>query len=214
MRGVLKVNEEKKRKNRTVLIIVLVVAGLITLCCIISVITGYFGQKTGIFEEKKVEKEKEDITKEKEEPENEFDMLELFGNDEWHFAVIACEWSRTIGGEYFGSTANAQYMKVHVYIKNVSKSPSYVFTDFNLIDEEGNTYDRSEDEFYIGDKAFFLDKLNPGVSKTGILVFDVPKKEGYKLKVTTGFLEEPAFVRLEEMTVSQARKRLEELKQE
>jgi hypothetical protein len=197
----------KKKSNRTVLIIVLCIVGLLTICCVVTVISGIFSNKMDQFMKKEVKKEGE-ITKEEEKKEkkNDFEMLENFGNDDWAFMVGACEWSKYVGDGYFGSRANANYMKIYFCIVNISKEPHYLMADFSLVDNEGNKYDRSDDEFYLGDKAFFLDKLNPGVSKGGILLFDVPKKEGYKLKVQTDFFSEPVYVNLKNMSVSEAQK--------
>jgi archaellum component FlaG (FlaF/FlaG flagellin family) len=69
--------------------------------------------------------------------------------------------------------ASGEYIIVTLTIKNIGNKPATITgSDFQL--ERGDTrYDASS--VTVGaEKGFFLTKLNPGVSHTGIIVFDVP----------------------------------------
>ncbi|WP_416386119.1 DUF4352 domain-containing protein [Alkalithermobacter thermoalcaliphilus] len=60
---------------------------------------------------------------------------------------------------------------------------------FKLTDSEGRTYDpdATADIYVNGQNMFFLDKINPNLTKTGYIVFDLadPNAE-YILNVTGG----------------------------
>ncbi len=55
---------------------------------------------------------------------------------------------------------------------------------FILMDDRGIYYESSKKWFTGAGNMYSLSRLNPGVSKDGYIVFDVPKKFHYKLKVS------------------------------
>jgi hypothetical protein len=79
----------------------------------------------------------------------------------------------TYGPEFMNEKASGEFIIVRLTVKNVGKDPATISgSDFRL--ERGDTkYDSAS--VTISDKdGFFLTKLNPGTSRTGIIVFDVP----------------------------------------
>lgn len=104
------------------------------------------------------------------------------------YTVNGIRWQKRIGNEYYGQDANARFLLLNVVVKNNDNNAQMV-NEFQLADENGATYDPDNGAvMYIGDKSFLFENLNPGVSKSGIVVFDVPSDHKYKLKVFGGFM--------------------------
>ena len=58
---------------------------------------------------------------------------------------------------------------------------------FKLVDDTGAQYETSAKAWSVEGSIGVLDSLNPGVSKQGYIVFDVPKGKHYKLAVSGGY---------------------------
>ncbi|MFJ2033736.1 DUF4352 domain-containing protein [Streptosporangium sp. NPDC087985] len=84
---------------------------------------------------------------------------------------------KRVGGEYFGSDAQGQYVLVHVTVENIGDK-AQLFSDSSqkLIDTGGRQYDAdSGAALGLKDSNAFLKNINPGNTVSGILLFDVPK---------------------------------------
>ncbi|TJX14981.1 DUF4352 domain-containing protein [Tissierella creatinini] len=61
---------------------------------------------------------------------------------------------------------------------------------FRIIDNQDRSFDASNDTnlmVILGDEYLFLDDINPGMSKTGVFVFEVPNDiNEYFLEVDSG----------------------------
>lgn len=73
---------------------------------------------------------------------------------------------------------------------NDTKARTFSSTQFKIIDEEDREFDAYTDAnlmMLLGDKDIFLKECNPGMSRTGVFVFEVPEDvETYSLKVFSG----------------------------
>ena len=125
------------------------------------------------------------------------------------YTVNSISTATTLGSEYLNQTANGVYLVVEVRVKNNGQKAMMIDTNlFSLVDGEivydsdgtasmyANT-DESGTNF-----GFFLENLNPGLEKTGNVVFDVPQSiidsSTKQLKVTTGFFgTESALINLQ-----------------
>jgi hypothetical protein len=114
------------------------------------------------------------------------------------YTVNSISTATTLGSEYFNQTANGVYLVVEVRVKNNGQKAMMVDTNlFSLVDGEivydsdgsASTYANTDESGT--NLGFFLENLNPGLEKTGKVVFDVPQSiiDGAtkQLKVTTGF---------------------------
>jgi hypothetical protein len=70
---------------------------------------------------------------------------------------------------------------------NTDKSSSNI-PPFKLIDSRGAEYDTTSDSFYLQRDFSVLEKLNPDVTKRGTILFDVPRRTDYKLRLSGGIL--------------------------
>jgi hypothetical protein len=79
---------------------------------------------------------------------------------------------------------------------NKDKSSS-VIPSLKLVDAQGREYDESSNGFYVTDYLSPMKSVNPDIMTSGYLVFDVPPKRKYSLKLSGGLTSgEYAFVDL------------------
>ncbi len=73
---------------------------------------------------------------------------------------------------------------------NDTKARTFSSTQFKIVDDnkrEYATYTDTNLMMILGDKNIFLEECNPGMSRTGIFVFEVPEDiKSYSLKIDSG----------------------------
>ena len=125
------------------------------------------------------------------------------------YTVNSLSTATTLGSEYFNQTANGVYLVVEVRVKNNGQKAMMIDTNlFSLVDGEivydsdgtASMYANTDESGT--NLGFFLENLNPGLEKTGNVVFDVPQSiidsSTKQLKVTTGFFgTESALINLQ-----------------
>ena len=100
------------------------------------------------------------------------------------FSVKSVSRASSVGPDLMPQKASGEFIVIRLSLTNVGKDPATISnTDFHL--KAGDvTYDASSAGMMAG--GFFLEKLNPGVSHTGNIIFDVPASTSpskYKLVV-------------------------------
>ena len=121
------------------------------------------------------------------------------------YTVNSLSTATTLGSEYFNQTANGVYLVVEVRVKNNGQKAMMIDTNlFSLVDGEIVYDSDGTASMYANtdESGFFLENLNPGLEKTGKVVFDVPQSiidsSTKQLKVTTGFFgTESALINLQ-----------------
>lgn len=88
-------------------------------------------------------------------------------------------------------TTEGKFIAVTAKLTNNDKeSRTFSSTQFKIIDDQGRefgTLTSMDLMLILGDKDMFLESCNPGMSRTGIFVFEVPEDlESYSLKVGSG----------------------------
>jgi Domain of unknown function (DUF4352) len=88
------------------------------------------------------------------------------------YSVVSVSRASTVGEGFLAKQAAGEFIIVRLSVKNVGKEGASISNgDFHL--KRGDTeYDA--DNGVMIDGEFFLEKLNPGTRKTGVIVFDVP----------------------------------------
>lgn len=80
-----------------------------------------------------------------------------------------------VGSEYLNAEPSGQFVLVRVTVLNTSNEAEYFFdSDQVLVDEQGRKHSTSSDSIYLDDNTFSFEKINPGVSMDGVLLFDIP----------------------------------------
>jgi Telomeric repeat-binding factor 2. len=90
---------------------------------------------------------------------------------------------RRVGDQYFGQTAQGQFVLVYVTVRNIGdEARTFDSSGQKLTDAQGRDFDADgAATIAMGEQSnAFLKDINPGNGVKGILIFDVPK--GVKLK--------------------------------
>ena len=87
---------------------------------------------------------------------------------------------------YPNTPPDAQYLFVDLQMQNDDKEQRTI-PDFKLKDENNAEYGTSDKAWALEGSVGLLQDLNPGVSKRGFVIFDVPQNHKYKLKVSDGY---------------------------
>jgi hypothetical protein len=109
------------------------------------------------------------------------------GDFEWVFTKI--EKKSKIGSTYFSEKADGVFIILYTTVENTGKSAQYLDSSFvKLFDEEDREF--SSKGVYT-DNAISFDKINPGIKKEGIIVFDVPTDIKIKeIRVSSNLIED------------------------
>ena len=108
------------------------------------------------------------------------------------YKVEGKEVKDTVGDKYINKKARGKYLILKVNVTNNDKKSRIVDSSlFQLIDEDGIIYepDSKADEYINNKDMFFFDEINPNITKTGYIAFDLvnPNIE-YDLRITDGML--------------------------
>ena len=112
------------------------------------------------------------------------DKLTLKGTT---YQVTSARTAKSVGDEYVGAQANGVFVLVDLSLTNRKKEPATISeSEIKLIGGNGSEYSQSTDAQFSLDNAFFiLEEIQPGVTQTGTLVYDLPPKavKGAMLRV-------------------------------
>ena len=108
------------------------------------------------------------------------------------YRVDGVQFKKSLGNEYVSETADGIFLLVPLSIKNVSKEGHTLDNSmFKLTDEHGTEYESSNRGTTAvemsGGKTLFLKQCQPNIQTSGVLVFEVPSKGVYDLKLSGGF---------------------------
>ncbi|MCM3757362.1 DUF4352 domain-containing protein [Sporosarcina aquimarina] len=108
------------------------------------------------------------------------------------FTVNSTSTAKNVGGEY-GQNAQGTYLLVNVTVKNTGNESITADTSFFQIKAGDKTYDADSTASIYANEAtdFFRQQVNPDLSATGVVVFDVSDElianPELMLQVQTGF---------------------------
>lgn len=111
-----------------------------------------------------------------------------------------------VGNEFINQAAQGVFKVVEVSLTNNQKDAITINgTSFKLVDDKGREFTYSTDgqtAFDIGenngDSKFFLQSLNPGLTMTGKIVFDIPADaKGLIMKASGGMMGEEIELKVE-----------------
>ncbi len=94
---------------------------------------------------------------------------------------------------FYKKPDGAIYVKVSLSILNQSNESTIAIASLcHLIDDNGKIYDISVEEgvelSLYGENDLFLTQINPGIKKSGFLVFEIPERKRYFLELSGGIL--------------------------
>ncbi|GEM_PF-6181626 len=107
----------------------------------------------------------------------------------FEYQVRGARWSNTLsklGSSYGNIPPDAMFLSVNLHVENIDRQERTI-PPFKLIDQEGREYGTSNKAWMAENALGIIDSINPGVSKSGVIVFDVPRNNSYKLRVSGGY---------------------------
>jgi hypothetical protein len=117
-----------------------------------------------------------------------YELGQQFSVGYWTYLCQRAFRTPFIGSDAFTfERANAQFVVIQITARNDDTSASTI-PPFKLMDAEGRTYDESSAGMLNGGFFSVLEELNPGVSKTAFVAFDVPMNRTYELAVSGGIV--------------------------
>lgn len=95
----------------------------------------------------------------------------------FEFTVTRLEKRDRVGGEFLSKDAQGVFLLVHVKVTNIGdESESFMGAEQKLFDAKGREFEASsEAAFYLDDSKSLYEKINPGNSVDGVVLFDIPK---------------------------------------
>lgn len=112
------------------------------------------------------------------------DKLTLKGTT---YRVTDVKTAKEIGDQYTGATANGTFIVVDLQLTNEEDEPATIIEDnIRIIGGNGSSYSTSDDAILVyPDQTILLEEIQPGVTESGKLVYDLPPGavKGAKLQV-------------------------------
>lgn len=106
------------------------------------------------------------------------------------YVVTQAKKTKTVGNEFLNKKTEEQFVMVKVKVKNNDKESRTIDTNlFKIKDNQGREFsaDVEADIYVNNNSSFFLEQVNPGTSRTGYIVFEIPKDaKGLTLEVSSG----------------------------
>lgn len=130
-------------------------------------------------------------TEDEQKPEKVYSMNENIVVDYLSYKITKAETFNEMGVVVYNKETNGKFIKVYMDITNNAKETKNIFSPrFEIEDNQGRIYHRlSDDIIYIADYIEFGKQLQPGLTASGAIVFELPKDSSeLKLVVSGDFL--------------------------
>ncbi|MFH1311480.1 MAG: DUF4352 domain-containing protein [Nanoarchaeota archaeon] len=96
----------------------------------------------------------------------------IVGNFAYKFSNLRKQYE--IGNDHFGDKANGIFLIFDVEVENIGNQAEYINDKIYIIDNQGREFAQDDGAWiYLKDNLVF-EKLNPGLTKKGQIIFDVP----------------------------------------
>ena len=104
--------------------------------------------------------------------------------DDLTYKVTRAETFTVMGASLFEKETSGKFVKVYLDITNSGKETQQAFSSrFTLVDSQNRQFDRlSDDSLYISDAVEFGIQLQPSLTSSGAVVFEIPK-DSYGLRL-------------------------------
>lgn len=108
------------------------------------------------------------------------------------YRVSDFSFRKSVGNEFVGETANGIYLLISLDLMNVDDEPHTLDGSlFSITDLDGRKYEYSTNGSTAlamsGYKTLFLEQCQPNIQMSGILIFEVSRKDKYYLHLAGGF---------------------------
>jgi hypothetical protein len=125
------------------------------------------------------------------------DKLTLKGTT---YRVTKVKTAQEIGDQYTGATANGTFIVVDLQLTNEKDEPATIIEDnIRIVGGNDSSYSTSDDAILVyPDQSLLLEEIQPGVTESGKLVYDLPPEavKGSRLQVEDLFSGSTGEIRL------------------
>lgn len=80
-----------------------------------------------------------------------------------------------VGTEYFGDSADGIFLIFNLEVNNLGNGADYINNEIYILDNQGREFSQDDDSWIYLDDNFIFEELNPGLTKKGQIIFDIPK---------------------------------------
>jgi hypothetical protein len=128
-------------------------------------------------------KSSEEVVQEQPKPQQEFKLGDKIAAGEFAWKITKMTKQKSIGediaGTFFGEEASGEFLIIDVEIENTGKSANYLMDSFiKLVDDQNREFSADTmAAIYLKPEgsALMFELVNPGITKKGKIVYDVPK---------------------------------------
>ena len=103
------------------------------------------------------------------------DKLTLKGTT---YQVTSASTAKSVGDQYLGEEASGVFVLIDLNLTNKKKEPATISdSNIRLIGGNGSEYSQATDaSFVLNDPIIFFEEIQPGITQSGQLIYDVPPK--------------------------------------
>lgn len=102
------------------------------------------------------------------------------------YCLWSARWAKQLPGDVFDRRPNASFLILDVSVRNDDKKARTI-PPFHLLDDQGREHQEDSAGAFLDNSLGLIESLNPGVTKQGLILFDVLASDTYKLKVSGGY---------------------------
>lgn len=81
----------------------------------------------------------------------------------------------SVGDQFLGEDANGIFLIIDVEIENIGNDADYINNAIYIIDNQGREFEQDDGSWIYLEDNFIFEELNPGLTKKGQVIFDIPK---------------------------------------
>jgi hypothetical protein len=115
------------------------------------------------------------------------------------YKVTSVRAATSVGNDFMKEEANGTFLLVDVALTNEKNEPATIMADaLRLVGGNGSVYTVSDDALLAVDDQFILEEIQPGLSESGTLVYDLPTSAvaGAELQVEDLFSDDKGRIKL------------------
>lgn len=130
-----------------------------------------------------------DVPQPQQAPEQEEDRPQSFQQGCFYMTINSYQYRKTIGDSFMSETADGKYLLVNLSVKNTCNQTQMLDgSDFYVETNDGVRFEYSINASTTlemsGAKTFSFRECQPGITTTGVLIFEVPKEDTYRLRLS------------------------------
>jgi hypothetical protein len=109
------------------------------------------------------------------------DSIKTYGLNEeiiikdFKYTFLSAKTQNSVGSEFFGEDASGIFLIIDLEVENVGNEAEYIPNEIYIIDNQEREFSQDDSVWIYLDDNFIFEELNPGLTKKGQLIFDIPE---------------------------------------